>query len=51
MKKENDSKTIRPELAEMMKRHSFGLDEYRPEAVAKRLQKNQRTARANVDDL
>src|SRR5512145_2141835 len=51
MKKEADSKTIRPELAEMIKRHAFGLDENRPEAVAKRKQKNQRTARANVEDL
>lgn len=51
MKKETDSKTIRPELAEMIKRHSFGLDENRPEAVAKRQKKNQRTARANVEDL
>ena len=51
VKKETDTKPIRPELAEMIKRHSFGLDENRPEAVAKRHQKNQRTARANVDDL
>lgn len=42
---------MRPELAEMIKRHSFGLDENRPEAVTKRQQKNQRTARANVEDL
>ena len=51
VKKETDTKPIRPEFAEMIKRHSFGLDENRPEAVAKRQQKNQRTARANVDDL
>jgi acetyl-CoA carboxylase carboxyltransferase component len=51
MKKETDAKTIRPELAEMIKRHAFGLDENRPEAVAKRQQKNQRTARSNVEDL
>jgi acetyl-CoA carboxylase carboxyltransferase component len=42
---------IRPELAEVIKRHSFGLDENRPEVVAKRKQKNQRTARTNVEDL
>lgn len=42
---------MRPELAEMIKRHSFGLDENRPEAVAKRKQKNQKTARANVEDF
>lgn len=42
---------IRPELAELIKRQSFGLDENRPDVVAKRKQKNQRTARANVLDL
>jgi len=42
---------IRPELAEMIKRHSYGLDENRPEAVERRKKKNQRTARANVEDL
>ncbi len=42
---------IRPELAEVIQRHSFGLDENRPEAVARRRQKNQRTARANIEDL
>ena len=51
MNKEPETKPIRPELAEMIKRHSFGLDENRPEAVAKRKQKNQKTARANVEDL
>ena len=50
-KEETDTKPIRPELAEMIKRHAFGLDENRPEAVAKRQQKNQRTARANVEDF
>ncbi len=42
---------IRPELAEMIKRHSYGLDENRPDAVERRRKKNQRTARANVEDL
>jgi len=51
VKKETDTNQIRPELIEMIHRHSFGLDENRPDAVAKRQQKNQRTARANVDDL
>jgi acetyl-CoA carboxylase carboxyltransferase component len=51
MKKETDTNPIRPELIEMIHRHAFGLDENRPDAVAKRRQKNQRTARANVDDL
>ncbi len=51
VKKETDIDTIRPELAEMIKRHAFGLDEKRPEAVAKRQQKKQRMARANVEDF
>ena len=51
MKKDTDTKTIRPEMAEMIKRQAFGLDENRPDAVAKRQKKNQRTARANVEDL
>jgi acetyl-CoA carboxylase carboxyltransferase component len=51
MKKDTDTKMIRPEMAEMIIRHSFGLDENRPDAVAKRQKKNQRTARANVEDL
>jgi len=51
VKKETDTKSLRPELAEMIKRHSFGLDENRPEAVTKRQQKNQRTARTNVEDI
>ncbi len=42
---------IRPELAEVIERHSFGLDENRPEAVAKRHQKGQRTVRENLNDL
>ncbi|HPN87699.1 MAG TPA: hypothetical protein PKV11_11580, partial [Smithella sp.] len=49
--KQTESNPIRPELAEAIRRHSFGLDENRPDAVAKRSQKNQRTARANVMDL
>ena len=42
---------IRPDLAELIHRHSFGLDERRPDAVEKRRRKNQRMARANVEDL
>ena len=49
--KQSESKPIRPELAELIKRQSFGLDENRPDVVAKRKEKNQRTARANVMDL
>ena len=47
---DNDG-SIRPELAELIKRTSLGLDENRPDAVARRKKKNQRTARANVEDL
>ena len=49
--KEGPMDPIRPELAEVIERHAFGLDERRPEAVARRQQKNRRTARANVRDL
>ncbi len=49
--KKTATESIRPELAEVIKRHSFGLDENRPDAVARRRQKNQRTARANIEDL
>lgn len=51
MKEETDPEAIRPELAEMIKRHAFGLDENRPDAVAKRKQKDQNTARANVENV
>ncbi|MFO7570231.1 MAG: carboxyl transferase domain-containing protein [Smithellaceae bacterium] len=44
-------KPVRPELAELMARQAFGLDEHRPDEVEKRLKKNQRTARANIEDL
>jgi len=50
-KQETDQNSLRPELAEVIHRHSFGLDANRPEAVAKRKEKNRRTARANVEDL
>jgi acetyl-CoA carboxylase carboxyltransferase component len=46
-----ENNPIRPDLAEAIRRHSFGLDENRPDVVAKRKQKNQRTARTNVEDL
>jgi acetyl-CoA carboxylase carboxyltransferase component len=42
---------IRPDLAEVNERHGFGLDENRPEAVAKRRKTGQRTARENIADL
>lgn len=49
--KDKEGRPLRADLAEVLYRHSFGLDEYRPEAVEKRRQKNQRTARANIADL
>ncbi len=49
--KENDNDSIRPDLAEVIERYAIGLDERRPDAVARRQKKNQRTARANVMDL
>ncbi len=42
---------IRPDLKAVRTRHAFGLDENRPEAVAKRRKTRQRTARENVADL
>jgi acetyl-CoA carboxylase carboxyltransferase component len=46
-----ENRAIRPELAEVISRHAFGLDANRPDAVEKRRLKNMRTARANVEDL
>jgi len=42
---------IRSDLEEVNTRHAFGLDENRPDAVAKRRKTGQRTARENVSDL
>ena len=42
---------IRDDLALVRERHAFGLDESRPEAVAKRHKNGLRTARENVTDL
>ncbi len=42
---------IRPDLAEVNERWRLTLDEARPEAVARRRSRNQRTARENIDDL
>ncbi len=41
----------RQDLAGVKARHAWGLDENRPEAVAKRRKTGQRTARENVADL
>jgi acetyl-CoA carboxylase carboxyltransferase component len=41
----------RDDLREVVERHRLGLDEHRPEAVARRRARNRRTARENIDDL
>ncbi|RBY97943.1 carbamoyl-phosphate synthase large subunit [Blastococcus sp. TF02-8] len=41
----------RPDLAEVRRRHEIGLDEFRPEAVAKRHAQGRRTARENLAGL
>ncbi|MER5480115.1 carboxyl transferase domain-containing protein [Streptomyces sp. NPDC002734] len=46
-----DPDGVRPDLAEALRRHAFGLDENRPEAVAKRHAQGRRTARENIADL
>lgn len=46
-----DLDAIRPDLAEVIERHAIGLDERRPEAVARRRERNQRTIRENLADL
>lgn len=47
----SDPDAMRADLAEVYERHAFGLDEQRPEAVAKRRKTGQRTARENLTDL
>ncbi|HEX7776955.1 MAG TPA: carboxyl transferase domain-containing protein [Parvibaculum sp.] len=46
-----DLDRVRPDLAEVRQRHFIGLDEGRPDAVARRRKTNQRTARENIADL
>jgi acetyl-CoA carboxylase carboxyltransferase component len=43
--------TLRADLAEVVERHAVGLDDRRPDAVARRRSTGQRTARENVADL
>ena len=50
-KAEVDLDYIRPDLQEVFDRKGAGLDENRPEAVAKRYKTGRRTARENVADL
>ncbi len=42
---------IRPDLAEVIARRALGLDQSRPQAVAKRRGSNQRTSRENLEHL
>lgn len=53
MKKKSEKKpgAVRPELAEVIARHKGTRDEARPEAVARRHEKGQRTIRENIADL
>jgi acetyl-CoA carboxylase carboxyltransferase component len=46
-----DEEPMRADLKEVIERHSRGLDEQRPEAVARRRKTNQRTVRENITDL
>ena len=46
-----DLDLIRPDLQEMYQRRAYGLDENRPEAVAKRHGRGNRTARENLAQL
>ncbi|MFC7304529.1 carboxyl transferase domain-containing protein [Streptomyces monticola] len=48
---DTDPGIIRPDLAEALRRHAVGLDEQRPDAVAKRHAIGRRTARENIQDL
>jgi len=50
-KEQIDLDVIRPDLADVIKRHAYTLDANRPGAVERRHKKNQRTARENVNDL
>ncbi|MBY0275573.1 carbamoyl-phosphate synthase large subunit, partial [Candidatus Binatia bacterium] len=47
----HDPDRVRPDLAEVLARHSVKYDASRPDAVARRRKTGQRTARENVDDL
>jgi acetyl-CoA carboxylase carboxyltransferase component len=49
--KQVDEEPMRADLQEVIERHSRGLDERRPEAVARRRKTNQRTVRENINDL
>lgn len=48
---EIDLDAIRPDLGQVLERHRVTLDEARPDAVRKRRNTKQRTARENIDQL
>ena len=48
---EVDLDHIRPDLQEVRERHAIGLDEMRPDAIARRRKTGQRTARENIAAL
>ena len=48
---EAEGEEARPGFDEVVERHALGLDEARPDAVAKRHGRGRRTARENLDDL
>ena len=45
------STAARHDLAEVVERHAIGMDERRPDAVARRRKTGQRTTRENIEDL
>ncbi|MGH2508475.1 MAG: carboxyl transferase domain-containing protein, partial [Ktedonobacteraceae bacterium] len=47
----DDLDILRPDLQEVQARHAAGLDEFRPNAVARRRKTGQRTIRENIADL
>jgi acetyl-CoA carboxylase carboxyltransferase component len=46
-----DPDELRDDLRAVIERHAIGLDEARPDAVARRHERGHRTARENLDDL
>jgi acetyl/propionyl-CoA carboxylase alpha subunit/acetyl-CoA carboxylase carboxyltransferase component len=48
---EADLDLVRPDLADVQRRHAVGWDAARPEAIARRRASGQRTARENIADL
>src|SRR5216117_2490453 len=48
---QSDPARVRPDLAEVHRRHALTLDAARPDAVERRRGTGQRTARENIDDL